>query len=39
MNHVPLKKQEPIILITKSLNQYRKIKAQKIRWNTTVKRI
>ena len=39
MNHVPLKKQEPIILITNSLNQYRKIKAQKIRWNTTVKRI
>ena len=39
MNHVLLKKQEPIILFTKSLNQYRKIKAQKIRWNTTVKRI
>ena len=32
-----LKKQEPIFLITKSLNQYRKNKAQKIRWNTTVK--
>ena len=28
MNHILLQKQEPIFIITKSLNQYRKIKAQ-----------